>query len=343
MIGRVKGRRGGAAALLLAATLATACARPARAEAFRLPPLAARRHGGRPRDAVAMTPSAGQAIYRLPADYRGPTGGVDQTALVAQQKRRLAAINRTVGTNLKAAETSHYLIFSDADEKVTRQFKVWSEALYRSLLQQFRLPSTARVWDGKCMLLLFNRRRDFETYAFRVDGSRAQNAGAYFAVENHGPNHPALVHMCLPIETTEARRLQELFAHEGTHAFFELYKTPGRLPLWLHEGLAEYMTTVNDEGLRPPKWMMGRRVAQSGRSIQRMFTVPVGGELTVPEYGAAFTLVDFLLKTGRPKFKAFIDNLKDGKPQEEALQEAYSFGLADLQRRWRVYAARGTP
>lgn len=343
MTGRARGRPGWAAALTVAAAVAAVWATRAGAGAFRLPPHSAPAKAGRARDAVPLTPPSGQALYRLPADYRGSTGGVNQTALVAHQKRRVPAINRLVGTRLKTFETAHYLIFSDADAKITAQFVTWSESLYRNLLQQFRLPTTARVWDGKCVLILFGLRRHFEAYAFRVDGSPARHAGAYFAVESHGPNEPTLVHMCLPIETTDARRLQELFAHEGTHAFFELYKTPGRLPLWLHEGLAEYMTTVNDADLRGPKYAMGRHVAQSGRSIERLFGVPVGGELSLGEYGVAFTLVDFLLKAGRPKFKVFIDALKDGKPQEQALTDAYGFGLADLRRRWRLYVAPAAP
>jgi hypothetical protein len=53
--------------------------------------------------------------------------------------------------------------------------------------------------------------------------------------------------------------------------------------------------------------------------------------------------VDFLLTAGKPKFKKFIDLLKDGKPQEEALQEAYGFGLAELERRWYVFVQKYLP
>jgi len=35
--------------------------------------------------------------------------------------------------------------------------------------------------------------------------------------------------------------------------------------------------------------------------------------------------------------------VKDGKPQEEALQEAYGFGLAELERRWYVFVQEYLP
>jgi len=57
----------------------------------------------------------------------------------------------------------------------------------------------------------------------------------------------------------------------------------------------------------------------------------------------ALTLVDFLLKAGRGKFKRFIDNLKDGMPQEKALQDAYGWNLRNLEARWRIYVTRAAP
>jgi len=257
---------------------------------------------------VAGVTPEGLKLYRLPADWQAPSGGIDQKAVVAQQKKRREAINNALGIDLQMAETPHYLIFSNASPTVSRNFLKWCEALYANLLKQFALPSNAKVWDGKCILILFCYRRQFESYARRYDGmTAASRAGAYFGIEAHGPGKPNLTHICVPIDTEDPRRLQELFAHEGTHAFFELYKTQGHLPLWLHEGLAEFMTTVNDR------------------------------------YRVALTLVDFLLKAGRGKFKRFIDNLKDGMPQEKALQDAYGWNLRNLEARWRIYVTRAAP
>jgi len=290
-----------------------------------------------------ITP-AGIDLYRLPDDWQLPGGHINQKAIVEQQKRRCERINDALGLELQMAETPHFLIFSNAGPAVSRNFRKWSEALYRNLTKQFALSAGERVWDGKCVLLVFRYRRQFEAYAKRFDGMKApQRAGAYFAIEGHSQGMPNLTHICVPIDTENPRRLQELFAHEGTHAFFELYKSQGHLPLWLHEGLAEFMTTVNDRSLRKQKWPPARRVGQSGRSIQSMFQVPTGGGLSLTEYRVALTLVDFLLEAGRPKFKQFVDNLKDGKPQEEALKDAYGWDLKDLETRWRLYVTRAGP
>ena len=289
------------------------------------------------------TTEAGRYLYRLPEGYRGPLGTFNQAALLRHQKERLGAINEKLKIRLRMSETRHYLVFSDVDSAVTARFRTWSEALYGNLLKHFGLPERARVWDGKCVVILFKRRRAFERFSKVFDGHDARSAGAYFAVEDHGPGQPSLVHMCFPVESDDVRRQQELFAHEGTHAFFELYKTPGRLPLWLHEGLAEYMTTVNDGALRRAKWVSAVRVAAARKPIAGLFTAKAGDSLSLAQYSVALTLVDFLLEQGRPKFKTFVDALKDGKEQAAALQKAYGFDFAELERRWRAHVRSHPP
>ncbi len=286
----------------------------------------------------------GIRLYGLPDPWRTASGGIDQGAIVDHQKKRLKAINDALGLDLQMAETPHYLIFSNAPPAVSRRFVQWSEALYRNLTKQFALSSSERVWDGKCILILFRYRRQFESYARRYDGMMSPGrAGAYFGIEGHGKGAPNLTHICIPLDTDDPRRLQELFAHEGTHAFFELYKTQGNLPLWLHEGLAEFMTTINDRELRPAKWEPAKRVGQSGRSIRSMFETPMGGMLSVTQYRVALTVVEFMLKAGRKKFKRFVDALKDGVPQEKALKDAYGWSLGEMEARWRIYVTRAAP
>jgi hypothetical protein len=293
---------------------------------------------------ISHSTPEGARLYRLPEDWRTPSGGINQKAIVDHQKKRLEAINDALGLDLQMAETDHYLIFSNASPTVSRNFLKWCEALYGNLTKQFGLSPNERVWDGKCILILFQYRRQFESYARRFDGMMAASrAGAYFGIEGHGEGAPNLTHICIPMDTEDPRRLQELFAHEGTHAFFELYKTQGRLPLWLHEGLAEFMTTVNDRELRPAKWEPAERVGQSGRSIRSMFQTPMGGMLSVTEYRVALTVVEFLLKAGRKKFKRFVDALKDGVPQEKALKDAYGWSLGEMEARWRIYVTQAAP
>jgi hypothetical protein len=281
--------------------------------------------------------------WELPTNYRNADGSFNQQAIVAQQKMRLDEANKRLTARMRLVETPHYLVFSDADDAMTDLFVTWCEALYSNLCRQFGIGPREKTWDGKCILVVFNSRALFQQFAKTFDGNDASRAGAYFAWESRPADQPQLVHICIPLDTRDTRRLQELFAHEGTHAFFQLYRRVVDLPLWLHEGLAEFMTVVNDKSLAAQKQQWSVRMARQGASIRPILEVPSGQGFAYPAYSVSYTLVDFLLTAGKSKFKKFIALVKDGKPQEEALQEAYGFGLAELERRWYVFVREYLP
>ena len=345
------------AAALVAGALAAACAAAqaeaappttgqAPAEAMRLLDLATPTRGvptrATPTKGEASGPAKGDKavdfdLYALPEDFKYPSGAFNQDAIVAQQKKRVDLMNKAMSARFRLTETLHYLIFSDAEASVASQFQTWSEALYNHLFIQLGFPPSQHIWDGKCVLILTAGRPTFLEYARKFDHHDASTAGAYFAIEGWPEGLPQLVHLAIPVDTRDTKRLQELFAHEGTHAFFELYRKPGRLPLWLHEGLAEYMTIVNDRTLKPMKWAPAVKIAQKGTPIENLFKATVGDPLTLDDYSVAVTMVDYLMASSRMRLKSFIDNLKDGKDQEAALKAAYGLGLSDLERRWRPY------
>jgi hypothetical protein len=286
------------------------------------------------------TVAAGMECFRLPPDFRNADGTFNQESITAQQKKRLEVINEMLGVKLRLSETPHYLLFSDADAAMTAQFMKWSEALYTSLGAQFGIEPKERIWDGKCILIIFRSRAKFQEFARRFDENNAANAGAFFAWEHYEEgNLPECVHICIPLDERDPKRLQELFAHEGTHAFFQLFHRPVELPLWLHEGLAEYMTVVNDPNLRAPKTAPAVAAARSGMPLQRLLDARTGTDLRIQEYSVAFTLVDYLQQAGKGRFRKFITLLKDGKGQDAAMKTAYGFDTAGMADRWRAALA----
>jgi len=280
--------------------------------------------------------------FKLPANFRSADGSFNQDAILAEQKKRAETIQAKLSIRLAAVETPHYLILSSADASVTALFVKWSETLYASLSRQFAMAPKQRVWDGKCMLFVFGSRPEFVAYAKVFDGSDASNAAAYFAWERYGDGTPQLVHICIPTNKTRPARLQELFVHEGTHAFFQLYRRPVVLPVWLQEGLAEYMTVVNDPSLGLRKTLPAAAIARQRGPIVRVLAADTLS-LADEEYSVAYTLVDALIRTDPARFRQFVNLVKDGKIQDEALKSAYGFDLAGLAERWRTVVLRTRP
>jgi hypothetical protein len=280
--------------------------------------------------------------FPLPADYKNADGTFNQDAIVAQQKKRLATIRRKLLVPFVMAETPHYLIFTSADADITDRFVRWSEALYADLGRRFGIDPAERIWDGKCLLLVFNHLTTFQNYARTFDRHDVAGAGAYFVWENNPPDKPQLVHLCIPEADQDPRRLRELFIHEATHAFFQLYKKAATLPLWLHEGLAEYMTVANDGTLGPKKLSRALNLSRQQANLKPIFHVTPEKGFSLSEYSVAYSLVEFLLSSGRPQFKAFIDALKEGQDQDAALKAAYGFDTSGLVSRWQVYMTKYT-
>jgi hypothetical protein len=187
--------------------------------------------------------------------------------------------------------------------------------------------------------MVFSSRPKFLEFARVFDDNNAADAGAFFAWEHYAANYPELVHICIPLDERDPKRLQELFAHEGTHAFFQLYRNPVDLPLWLHEGLAEYMTIVNDPSLKATKTAPAVQVAVARTPIERLLGTVPGDDLKLQDYSVAYTLVDFLQKSARGKFKAFITLLKEGKDQNAAMKAAYGFDTEGLAQKWQAALA----
>jgi hypothetical protein len=280
-------------------------------------------------------------VFLLPANFRNADGSFNQDAIVAQQKKRLEVINARLKCKLRLAETPHYLVFSDADPATTNLFVKWCEALYGSLRSQFGIGPKERIWDGKCILLLFASRAKFLDFAKEFDENNAADAGAFFAWEHYAPGLPECVHIAIPLDERDPRRLQELFAHEGTHAFFQLYRKAVDLPLWLHEGLAEYMTVVNDPTLKNLKMNPAMLTAHSTASLKRLLRSTTGTDLSLRDYAVAYSLVEFLVQAGRTNFKQLIVALKDGQSQDDALKAAYGFDAAGLEQHWRTWMIGG--
>jgi hypothetical protein len=310
---------------------------PARGEAPKEPPPATP-----PAEQPAATPPAAgtemkayKGPFTLPASCRKADGTYDQEAVVEAQRNHLAVINAKLGTQMVMIETPHFLIFSDADVPKTKNFIQWCEPLYAALCSQFGFKPGDRVWNGKCLLLLFKTQETFKTFASIFDKAALPNdAAGYYSPERYPPL--LLMHIAMFVGIfKDSLSLQQLFVHEGTHAFFHAYCGDTNWPLWLTEGLAMYMQALINPASRSKQPVVAIKVAQSERSIQYLINAGENYYLSNEDYAVANSLVDCLIKADRAKFKKFVDLLKENKGQEEALNATYGFGLEELEKRWR--------
>jgi hypothetical protein len=287
--------------------------------------------------------------FRLPPNCIGPDGAFDHDAIVASQKGRLAVFNEELSMKLRLVETPHFLIFSGLDGQTTDTYKKLCELLYDSLCDQFLIPRKDRVWDGKCILVLLRTKSALRKFSDGVEGLQIaagtnSKTEAYFVWERANPidKKPQAVHIVLCIEGHEPRTMRQLFVHEGTHAFVAMFRRGEPLPRWLNEGLAMYMSVVNDPPMAPILRQLfldksppdSEHILFSGKSYY----------LTTDEYPAAYTMVDYLCKLGAPQdLRSFMIQLKEGKDEDAAMQAVYNIDRAKFAKQWRKQVASNKP
>ena len=127
-------------------------------------------------------------------------------------------------------------------------------------------------------------------------------------------------------------------AHELTHILVGhlTFSCLGSVPTWLNEGIAVY-----GEG-EPDRASAGE--LQNAIVADRLIAVRAlsGGFSEHPDkaslsYAQSYSLVNFLVAGyGPDKLLTLFGNLRDGLPIEDALNDAYGFGLDGLEDSWRA-------
>jgi len=267
----------------------------------------------------------------------------DQEAIIAEQRARLAPIRKQIRRRVYLAESDHFLLFADLDVRVRRAILRWLEELRSKTISQLRLPAGARLWDGKCLVVVFAKQESLAAYAEAFDDHKLGRSRGYFVMESRRPDEPRLVHIATyqPIEGGN-EALREVLVHETTHAIIELYRKSVALPRWVHEGLAEYMTVLIDLSLQESK---------QSRAYQRASANPYLGLGDIwtrqfpssdPEaYSISFSLIQCLYNINPDGVLNFVVLLKAGYEPEKALGEAYrGLNYTELQRRWKIFCLR---
>lgn len=267
----------------------------------------------------------------------------DQRAIVDKQRQRLEAVKHTLQLQMVASESDHFLLFSDLNTPVRNAILIWLEDLRSKLITQLKVDPQVRLWDGKCLVLVFARQEFLKTFADTFDNHPSTRPRGYFVLEARYPRGPRLVHIAAyqPLRGGN-EALREVLVHETTHAIIELYKKSAPLPLWLHEGLAEYMTLLVDPTLRPVKQAPAFRVATAApyESIAPIFTSRFTST-NIAAYSISMGLVECLHRIDPAGVMHYVELLKNGDEPEAALKEAYGgLDYDGLERRWREFCMR---
>jgi hypothetical protein len=147
----------------------------------------------------------------------------------------------------------------------------------------------------------------------------------------------------------ETSQMLRVLAHENTHLIFVKYfrESHADPPSWVNEGLAMLEEADSPDRPETSTWyqnmveMDSRRWFPMEQFLSLSPTKDLHDDKTLVQtfYVQAYSVTHFMVrKHSHLQFKAFCDQLRDGKSAADALRLAYHYrSVGDFERRWRAW------
>lgn len=228
-------------------------------------------------------------------------------------------------------KSDHFLVHHQDDSALAQEVKKESERYYRRIAEEigFRRYSNFWTWDNRCKIFIYPTKASF----IDATGQPQWSAGcADYAKRS------------ISTYRDSEDFLKSLLPHEMTHLIFrDFVGFKGEIPLWLDEGLAQFMEIEKREANRATV----KKIVEEGRHIPipTLTRMDVRGSdntaLVALFYAQASLLVGYLIEDfGADRFTDFCRQLRDGKSIDEALRFAYPGNfrsVEDLDQSWVEY------
>lgn len=238
---------------------------------------------------------------------------------LAEQEAWLAEGMRVTGLELDVYRDAsrHFLLATDLRESEASRWARELDRMYAVMCRMFELPPEDTLFLGKAVIVILREAEDYHRWNAGTLGNPV--LGTLGVCVGYGDGHVRISFFRQP--QTEA--FASLLVHETTHGFLHRYRSPGRIPSWLNEGLAEVIAHRLFPGAEDVQ--LNRRIAQrfawqAARQPGSFFEAPnIPGEY----YPVAYYFAEYLLAQDGERFRALINAIKDGKTAEAALAEDY--------------------
>ena len=232
--------------------------------------------------------------------------------------------SKLTNIRFRLVETRYFLFFTDLAPAEVDGYIVYLDAMYRELCQAFGLSPEKNIWCGKCVVVAFGRRQDFLQFEAEI---------------MNNPNAAGAQGLCH--QTSDGTVIfsgykgdngffGHVLVHETSHGFVHRYLTTARAPSWLNEGMADWLANVIVKGTKIPTRQKNSAILVKRQNGWGDFLTT--GQISGDYYGSASTLVEILVARDQGgQFKAFFDGIKEGKPADESLKDAFGISYRDLK------------
>ena len=239
-----------------------------------------------------------------------------QKSFLKKQKDYLEDVKKKVTTGgMVLYETNFFLFFSDVPPMYVKMYTPYLDTMYRDLCNAFGLDPKKNIFQGKCMVVAFAQEASFQQYenAFFQGPKPAIHAQGLAHCNGNGE----VVISCFA--GADPQYFATVMVHETSHGFMFRYKSNKNIPNWLNEGAAEWIAkhvVTRDQAIPHKIQASIAQMRQTGNMGGNFFTAE---HIDKWQYGLAAHITEFLLQYNAKGYKQMIDDIKLGKPWQEAL------------------------
>jgi hypothetical protein len=233
-------------------------------------------------------------------------------------------------------ENDGFIVMGNAGEARLKQVAEWAHSDAEVLRRVFKVKEPL-IWRGKLIVFVFKDRFSYTEFAqtnerldvpaettghARVTASEDE---AYIALQDIGDS---------PTEESPGVRTQLM----GLLAEGLLQRSANRVPDWAARGTGLALAARSDPK-NPYFRGLNAGAHEALRAIDKPEELFANGTFSSSDLApVGFTLVTHMIKGGgEPQYVAFLDQLRAGKPLNEALTAIYSADVAGLARSYQIF------
>lgn len=248
----------------------------------------------------------------------------DHSQHVAEHKEFLKSVSDTY-PNMQLYETKYYLFCTDMPAPQIAPYIAYLDGMYDHLIKAFGIDEGKNIWLGKCVVVCFVEQPTFMDFERRMMNNSAP-AGVQGLCHSYG--NGKVVISCY--RGSDPAYFAGVLVHETAHGFVHRFMSPARIPSWINEGISDWVAAAivkADDGVKRRQRDAITRIRQTN-SLGGDFFEAEG--LQAWQYGAASSLVEFMLRTNGPKYRELIVAIKEGHPVPDALKMTYGLTFQEL-------------
>ncbi len=257
-----------------------------------------------------------------------PLSAEDQQKYVDEGKELLAkAVAHFPTLPLQLHETQYFLFLSDMPAAQVKPYIQQLDKMNEALGQSFGFPPGHNVWRGKAVVAVFVTEAAFAEFERAIMDNPASSGAQGLC---HQVSDGRVVVACYRGDSPEF--LGAVLVHETAHGYMHRYKSTTHIPVWLNEGIADWIAGVavpsSPEISRRQQEAAGL-LKQSGTFGKQFFEAD---RLERWQYGAGSAMVQQMIQANPQLFQLFFNGIKEGLTWQDSLMRAYGMTPEELAR-----------